>query len=127
MASCSTKPDHEGLIECTLIGCADILTITVDGNIPDGYEVELEFEGKTYNIACDPIDSQDSSPSNYHGYCLEEGVVFLDIAPDKAEVRIIGEGYYVEQQISPIYELSQPNGLECPPICRNGGVTIHLP
>jgi hypothetical protein len=127
--------------ECTLIGCADGLTIEFLQQQPGAYTVELVADGETITCnatlplpACSELPSESCSRSDVtlfqSGCGLEplhhsiNGVSFTG-NPSTVEIRVERDGTEVASDtFEPAYQRSAPNGEECGPICNNATVTL---
>ena len=126
-ASCSSTPTQEEVIECTLIGCEDSLSINLVGNVPNEYLVDLEFNDMILSLECESIGSSEASSKSTRADCRDWGVVFWGVSPEEAIVRIYSGELLIEENIRPTYEVFQPNGFDCPPICRVGSAIVIIP
>ena len=99
---------------CTLIGCTGFVVevtgapamtlVTVVVTTPDGPEKSATCTGAS-------------------GACL---VRFYDFTPATVTIRVTAGAQAVEVTTQPAYEVTRPNGQDCPPECRNARVTVTL-
>jgi hypothetical protein len=99
---------------CTLIGCTG-LVIEVTGAASQTPVTVLvtAADGSTRTATC-------SSPT---GTCP---VSFSDFTPASLTVRVSSGAQSTELAVQPAYQLTRPNGPECPPECRSARVTVAL-
>jgi len=121
----SVPPEQPGM--CTLMGCIDSLTIRMAGSVPAEFQVQLEFEDRIQTIECGMESRLGDSASPDDSSCMQSVVVFWNAAPEEARIRISGDGIVYEETIHPGYNLNQPNGPDCLPICRSGEATVRIP
>lgn len=110
LADCApTAPDGR---VCTLIGCDTGLTVEVAGAPAGPYRIELEVPGEAQRrvIRCD-------TP----GACAP---AFFEVAPEVATVHLVTAAGTRSQQVRPDYRVTQPNGPDCPPRCRQARVLV---
>ena len=116
---------------CTERDCGPTLSVRLDGKVPETYI----FKVTTANDASREVrcvnGSGDYGPNHFDSMsyleCHSFGVQFVNFAPDEMMITIDwGDGNYSEM-IRPDYRLFYPNGLDCPPECRSGSVTITIP
>ena len=125
-ASCFSTPKQEEVIECTVIGCEDSLSINLVGDVPEEYRVDLVINDMILSRECISIESSEASSISAHADCREWGVIFWGFSPEEAVVRVYSGELLIEEDIRPIYEIFQPNGFDCPPICRVGSAIVRL-
>ena len=99
---------------CTLIGCTGLMVevtgvaaqtpVTVVVTAPDG---------STRTATC----------TTASGTCP---VSFPDFTPASLTVRVTSGTQSREVTVQPAYQLTRPNGPDCPPECRSARVTIAL-
>jgi hypothetical protein len=53
-------------------------------------------------------------------------VSFPDFTPASVTIRVLTGTQTTEVTRQPMYEVTRPNGLACPPECRNARVTVVL-
>lgn len=101
---------------CTLVGCRSGLAVEIVGATPDEYSVSVEVPGAEppWTIECTKSDPCRST------------VFFPEFTPDIVRVRVQAGGSTWSDVFRPTYEVSRPNGPECPPTCRNATVEFEL-
>lgn len=126
--SCSSVPATAPVITCTLIGCLGGITVNISG-LPPGsdYEVTLILpSGEKTNLQCG--DSPEVNP--FENSCAESGAFFTlpsDVEPPgEITIEVIVGGVSTSQGFTPVYEKSQPNGEDCPPVCYNATVNFQF-
>ena len=103
-----------GPTACTLIGCTG-LVVEVTGapsQIPVTVVVTAP-DGSTRSTSCTSVG----------GTCP---VSFPDFTPASVAIRVLTGTQTIEETRQPTYEVTRPNGPECPPECRNARVTVAL-
>jgi hypothetical protein len=99
---------------CTLIGCIDGLEIVLTGSVPDSVTVEATASGgETRTAECVRSDG-----------CVY--VAFEGFHPEEVTVRVAWDSGTIAVTLEPAYTVSQPNGPDCPPICRYSRVVIDF-
>lgn len=122
LAACT--PAQPTVRACTEIGCSNELRIVVDGSLPATYTIELAAPGlETVSLTC---TNGQSSEASIHE-CRPDGALFRDLAPDEVTITFTSDAGIVSDTLRPTYTTAQPNGPECPPICRQGTATLALP
>lgn len=130
---------------CTTIGCADTLGVRVaaaHGALPPGtYDVTVELDGARAKVECfvesPPVNSSCSAIENAAVFLSTQAIVGvsgdlqLDLAvlatPSSVVVTVERDGSAVASQtLAPTYQTSRPNGPDCGPICRQGGIIVEL-
>ena len=99
---------------CTLIGCTG-LSIDVTG-VPVLTLVTIVVtapDGSTRTAMCTSATSS----------CF---AAFSDFTPATVTVRVMTGTKTIEETRQPTYEVSRPNGPDCPPECRSARVTVAL-
>ena len=120
-----TSPTEE-LFECTAIGCDDNLTVWIYGDIPD--EFMMVFEASVH-----PMVNVKCPSGEIHGaVMLEDGcdsriLTLENYAPQEVTITLSWDDTTIERVFQPEYETIHPNGLDCPPECRFGGIVIDVP
>lgn len=100
---------------CTLIGCSNGLEVELQGVLPPSFTVAAQVGGAApWTMECTPAQPCGSV------------VMFPEFTPDHVFIAVLGEGVDVQREIRPTYRAFRPNGDDCPPVCRNGRVTIQL-
>jgi hypothetical protein len=99
---------------CTLIGCSDGVSFDIRGAAPDGAQVTVTATGqaqRTFSCAA-------SSTS-----CL----MFLDnFAPVTVTVDVLVRGMHKITTVQPVYTVTTPNGINCPPTCKQANVVVQV-
>ena len=111
LSACDGSTD----LACTEIGCLDGLSVVVRGT--PGVEIEIEASepsGDVRNATC--VVLQDGS-------CR---IGFDGFVPEEVTVAVSGGGQHASVTVEPVYETLQPNGPDCPPICRQATVEVDL-
>ena len=104
--------DLTGPSACTLIGCTGLV---------------VEVTGAP---ALTPVTVVVTAPdgSTRSGTCTSAGgacpVSFFDFTPATITIRVSTGTQTTEVTRQPMYEVTRPNGPECPPECRNARVTV---
>ncbi|NUO48850.1 MAG: hypothetical protein HOV80_08340 [Polyangiaceae bacterium] len=108
---------------CHLMDCEDALTVEASSALGAKYTVEVVIQGTTSTISCDiPADADGKagvvSGSTLRADCFPSNVVIYG-APAEVTVRFRDEDGTLlgEEALAPEYEVSQPNGEGCEPIC----------
>jgi hypothetical protein len=99
---------------CTLIGCTGLVVEVTGaaGQTPVTVVVTAP-DGSTRSATC----------TTATGTCP---VSFLDFTPASLTVRVSSGNQSTELTVQPAYQLTRPNGPECPPECRSARVTVGL-
>lgn len=100
-------------VTCSGIECANALVVDLDG-APSSYVIEARGPNETRRFTCTEVS-----------LCNE--AVFENFTPTQVTIRVTWSDGSVEQVVTPAYEVVQPNGPDCPPICRRAVVTITIP
>lgn len=100
-------------VTCSGIECANALVVDLDGAVPSSYTIEARAANETRRFTCTAAS-----------LCNE--AVFDDFTPTEVTIRVTWSGGSMEQVATPKYDLVQPNGPDCPPICRRAVVTITI-
>jgi len=105
---------EEPLAPCTLIGCAEELTIILDG-----------YDGQALQITLEEVGSLDDP---FVIECEAEcgGVLVSGFTPDEIRIVVTSEAGSVETVVAPEYEESRPNGGDCPPVCRRAEIRVDI-
>ena len=108
---------------CTLIGCVDGLTLTIEGDLPiSGASGTLIIDGdseKTIEFDCGVEYGEEYT-------CVENDIVFEVREGNSAEYTIMIDGRIREGVITLDFEESRPNGEDCEPTCYNDAHIITL-
>jgi hypothetical protein len=98
---------------CTLIGCADGITVTIDGDVPTTYTVALlDGDRELTTMEC-----QAGSPCE---------VMATGAQPEEVTVEIRSDAGTERRTVALQYETTRPNGPDCPPECRHGRGLVTL-
>jgi hypothetical protein len=98
---------------CTLIGCVDGLSVAIPSNAQLPYTVTLQAPGvASVSVQC---TSANGCGTN---------VFFENQTPATVTVTITWQGTTLTKQFTPVYKESQPNGEDCPPVCRQATVSF---
>jgi hypothetical protein len=99
---------------CTLIGCTGLVVeVTGAPGLTPVTVVVTAPDGSTRSATC----------TGATGTCP---VSFFDFTPASVTIRVLTGTQTTEVTRQPTYEVSRPNGPECPPECRNARVTVVL-
>lgn len=101
-------------VTCTGIECTSALVVALEGAVPSSYAIEVRGPNETRRFTCTEAS-----------LCNE--AVFEGFTPVQATIRMEWSGGTFEEVVTPVYETVQPNGPDCPPICRRAVVTIEIP
>ncbi len=106
--------DIAGPTACTLIGCTG-LVVEVTG-APSQTPV-------TVVVTAPDGSSRSSTCTSTSGTCPAS---FPDFTPATITIRVSAGTQTTEVTRQPTYEVTRPNGPECPPECRNARVIVAL-
>ena len=99
---------------CTLIGCTGLVVEVTGAPAQTAVTVTVTApDGSTRSATC----------TSATGACP---VSFPDFTPATVAIRVSTGAQITEVTRQPTYELTRPNGLACPPECRNARVTVAL-
>ena len=125
---------------CTLIGCLDSFSIrpTDPASLaPGAYEFQLVIDGRSITCSTgvpvtDAVDACENRGTGPLTVVLTPPDRIQDItvsgSPSTVAITIVRDGQVVVSKIfKPSYRESQPNGPDCPPICRNAEAVLELP
>lgn len=100
---------------CTLIGCHSGIEVIVEDPPESPYRVSASVAGTTtrYVYEC---------PSE--AGCADR-IFFPDYTPDRVFIEVTSAAGTIRYEVLPDYAESQPNGPNCPPLCRIA--VIRLP
>ena len=112
-AGCATK--QEGPQACTRIGCESGLSVTIRGDRGGDVTVKVaSAEGVVREFQCDG-DARDCT-AFFGGYMPDDNVTITVTKQEGSVVRAV-----------PVtYRDVQPNGEDCPPVCRQGQAELTL-
>lgn len=129
IAACSSSTSREAAVtECTLLDCEDTLSVTLIGNPPPEYTIELvSTNGPTQAVHCVDGQNQPRRRLSTEPMCHQRGATFYKFAPEQLTVNVIWEEGQLSEFRSPTYATEQPNGAGCEPICRTGSVIVSIP
>lgn len=96
---------------CTLIGCESGVNILLGS----GYVTPVTVEAG-------PVDGAMQSRTCDSALACTAGVFFADLSAPELRVRVISAGDTIVRTVRPDYRVTQPNGPDCPPTCRQGQV-----
>lgn len=100
---------------CTEIGCGDGLYVVVQAT--PGAELEIEAAetgGETRTESC--VAGLDGSCEvGFHGF-----------TPEEVTLTVTGAEQALSVTLEPTYEDFQPNGPDCPPVCRQARAEVDL-
>ncbi len=99
---------------CTLIGCANGLSISLARIPNDAYTVQLLVEGEAPREVNCPDPSRCNGPAFF----------FENTLPTVATVVVTTSAGEARQEVRPTYTTNRPNGRGCDPVCRNGTATF---
>jgi hypothetical protein len=127
LAGCRGRaPGIEPPRMCTLMGCLDTLTVSLDGEVPEEYTLQLTgSDGVPIEVSCTSGEGSETAQGQSVP-CAGRSVTF-NVAPAQVNLRLTWDGGALERNLTPAYETFQPNGPGCPPACRSGSVTIVVP
>ena len=109
-----------GSHSCTEIGCTDGITVHLPA-LPTGpYRVEIVVgsgpSGLSYAYDC------------AGGPTCQQDIFFPELVLDRIIVKVTTPlGSRLTEIANPAYVTLQPNGPDCPPLCRQASVTAQLP
>ena len=114
LAALGSGCDVAGPSACTLIGCAGLVieVAGAPGQTPVTVVVTAP-DGSTRSTTC----------TSATGTCP---VSFPDFTPASVTIRVTAGTRTTEVSRQPIYDITRPNGPECPPDCRNARITVVL-
>ena len=139
LLACDDKGD---ILGCTEIGCVDGFDLPFSPALSTqgAYTITVVADGAT--ITCSgtlPLPSDGSFPCDADdvgvgtsGSALSEDQhevtsLFFTSSPTEVSVSIDRDGSTVaEGDFSPTYEISQPNGEDCPPTCSYANETLQV-
>jgi len=113
-ASAVALPGCEGVFweSCTLIGCTEGVTFEISGAASSSLRLEAVAEDGTTRVhSCEVVA----------GECT---IAFEYFTPDAFTLTMTGSDDYLALELTPAYEVVQPNGPSCDPACRVA--TIHV-
>lgn len=96
---------------CTRIGCDSGVTVLLGS----GYVTPVTVEAG-------PVDGAMQSRMCDSAIACTAGVFFADLSAPELRVRVISAGDTIVRTVRPHYRVTQPNGPDCPPTCRQAEV-----
>ena len=118
--------------DCTLIGCADQLTVHLLGPA-DSSEVSgmITVGGHAFVVDCEGTsDPEVLCTGDAITIQLAEGqgggAVQWSLSSDGRDSGGGGGGYAGDGTVTPDWEVSQPNGPDCGPTCTSAEMTVEL-
>ena len=110
---------------CTMMGCIGGLDIEFAGLQPETYTVDVSSpDGQTQTFECSASSAR--AVFNESG-CAPNGLHLGDATPDEITVKVTWDGGSKTETFQVNYQVLQPNGPQCEPICHVGKVTMQLP
>lgn len=106
----SASGDCAGVVDCTLIGCSDGLSVRVVDDLPGPATVRVTADGETRMFSCDPAYA-------CRGF-------FGGWSPAEVDVEVVWATGSFAARATPEYEMVYPNGRRCGPECRQGDVVV---
>lgn len=105
-------------IACTQRPCglSNGLEVVVTGDLPETFTITISLEGPPTIV----IECSESSPCG-------NSIFLRDFTPDHVDITIQGESVDFTDSFMPEYELTRPNGPDCPPECRRATITVTIP
>jgi len=102
---------------CTLIGCANGLIVNLAQAPTSAYRIEVFAieSGPHFIFEC-------ANPAQ-----CGPGAAFNDFMPEAVTIRVTTSAGTREETVHPTYDVSQPNGPNCGPECRQAQGTVALP
>lgn len=95
---------------CTLIGCANGLSVTLTSPPAEPYRVDATAGTDTRTQNC-----------GTGGLCL---IRFINFLPPRATIQVIAASGTATYDVVPQQSTSQPNGPRCGPTCTNASVMV---
>lgn len=114
VAACSgNAAESEPQQVCTLIGCNDGLSVVVASALAQDYSVTVKSGGATlHTFTC-------RAGSECRAFLENQ-------TPAQVTIEIATSAGTVTRSYTPEYKVSQPNGPDCPPECRQATVTVNV-
>jgi len=112
LVTCRDEP-----IVCTLIGCNDVLTVAIAGAPTQTLVTVVATQLDA------PVASMSSSCTATTGSC---SVSFSGFAPSNVRIDVSWDSQTKQVTVQPAYQISRPNGPDCPPACRFATVSVTL-
>lgn len=112
LAGCSWST--EPVEVCTLIGCDSGIEMILEQPPAGSYRIEayVNSQGPRYVYRCD------------RQVGCSERVFFTDFTPYRVFVEVVTDSGTQRYEVLPKYSESQPNGPDCPPLCRTAVVRL---
>jgi hypothetical protein len=98
---------------CTLIGCANGLTVQLQGSVPTEFTIRATAGSVVREQQCNEARCRES-------------VFFEEFRPDTVTIEIIAATGSNSRQFTPSYKGVYPNGPDCGETCRQATVTFSL-
>lgn len=116
LTACSTPTDPDTGSDriCTMIGCDSGITIVLENPPAGPYRIEayVYSQGPRYVHRCERQSG-----------CATR-VFFPEFTPYRVFVEVISDVGTQRYEVVPKYQESQPNGPDCPPLCRTAVVRL---
>ena len=100
--------------DCTEIGCLDGLRVVVDGSPGTEYAIEASAPDGTSRSATCTVRLSGTCEVGFDGFHPEEVTI----------VATADDGQQLTATATPDYEILQPNGPGCPPVCEHASVIL---
>lgn len=105
----------DGSRACTEIGCASGLAVQITGaSTHDSVIVQVTDAASSANVQQTCADA------------MQCRLVFSDFTPADVVIQVTYHQQITTSRLTPNYLVSQPNGPDCPPVCRNFTAAIPL-
>lgn len=120
-----------GGMECTLIGCANQLTLHVVGADGPGLSGSVTLGGHTFSVDCDgesdpEVVCSDGDISIQLSDAQGGGEVTWTLSTDDTDTATGGGNYVGNGTFTPDWTSSSPNGPDCGSTCWSGEGTVEL-
>jgi hypothetical protein len=114
-AAIFTACDGTSDTACTEIGCGDGLYVVVQATPGAELEIEaVETGGETRTESC-VVGLDGSCEVGFNGF-----------TPEEVTLTVTGGEQALSVTLQPTYEDFQPNGPDCPPVCRQARAEVDL-
>ena len=121
--------------ECPMLICNDALALYLVGIRSDDYTLTATApDGTSVQVLCvDGIGQSGARAGRARAECgrtagmRPRSVLFLDLTPEVVTVTLAWDGNEISQKLEPEYDLYQPGGPDCPPMCRVGSAVLNVP
>jgi hypothetical protein len=122
-------------LNCTEVGCLYGATIAIRGlEANQSYEVNVETTNETIKCTIDTrqdmdgfvqMSCGDDVPSYFSQ--VDSAQISLDDTPDRVAITVRQNGAVVAQDdVTPVYQRSAPNGEACGPVCHHAEIPVEL-